>query len=65
MFKYIETWESTTQSHALKPCAWPYNITLPLVMEGYSDTQIRQIIGGRVLRLYEQILSKQPTIQDA
>ena len=63
--KYIETWESTTQPHALKPCVWPYNVTLPLVMEGYSDEQIRNIIGGNVLRLYEQILARKPTMHDA
>ena len=62
--KYRETWEASTQPHALKPCAWPYNVTLPLVMEGYSDQQIRDIIGGSVLRLYEQILARKPTIHD-
>ena len=61
---YRETWEGSTQPHALKPCAWPYNVTLPLVMEGYSDQQIRDIIGGSVMRLYEQILARQPTVQD-
>ena len=65
VFKYTETWESTTNPHALKPEAWPYNTTLPLVMEGYSDEQVSNIIGGNVLRFYKQILSYQPTIHDA
>jgi len=61
---YRETWEASTQPHALKPRAWPYNVTLPLVVEGYSDKQIREIIGGSVMRIYEQILARQPTIHD-
>ena len=47
-FTYRETWDASTQPHALKPCVWPYNVTLPLVMEGYSDDQIRHILGGNV-----------------
>ena len=61
---FRETWESSTQPHSLKPCTWPYNVTLPLVMEGYSDQQIRDIIGGSVLRLYAQILAHKPTVHD-
>ena len=61
---YRETWEASTQPHALKPCAWPYNVTLPLVMEGYSDQQIRNILGGSVMRLYQHILARKPTIRD-
>lgn len=61
---YRETWEASAYPHALSPCAWPYNVTLPLVMEGYCDDQIRHIIGGSVLRLMEQVLSRRPSIDD-
>ena len=59
-----ETCEAATQPHALKACAWPYNVTLPLMMEVYSDQRIRSIIGGSVLCLYEQVPTRRPTMQD-
>ena len=60
--RYRETWESTTQPHALSPTAWPYNVTLPLVMEGYSDPDIRKIIGGNVMGLVDQVLTHKPAM---
>jgi microsomal dipeptidase-like Zn-dependent dipeptidase len=43
-FEYIEN-----------PGQWP-NITRALVQRGYSDEEIKKIIGGNVLRLLEQTI---------
>ena len=39
-------------------------MTLPLVMDGYSDGDIRKIIGGNVMRLVDQVLSHKPAMRD-
>ncbi len=55
--RFKEAWEICARPTALQPCAWPYNVTLPLVIAGYSDEQIRKIIGENVVRVAGDILT--------
>ena len=49
-------WKIYTSPHALSECAWPYNITIPLVQRGYSDEEIQNMLGGNFLRVARTIL---------
>ena len=49
-------WKIYTSPHALSECAWPYNVTIPLVQRGYSDKEIQNMLGGNFLRVARNIL---------
>jgi len=59
--QFQEAWKICAQASSLQPCAWPYNVTLPLVMEGYSDENIRKIIGENVVRVAGGVMRRNPT----
>ncbi len=55
-FKYREAWDFLMEPNALSTYACPYNITLALVVRGYSDDDVRKIIGGNFIRVANSIL---------
>ena len=50
-------WRFWTEPSALSHCNWPYIVTVALVCHGYRDEDIRNIIGGNVVRVARPILS--------
>jgi len=52
-----ERWEFMTQPNALAACSWPYNVTMALLMRGYSETEVQKMIGGNFLRVAGPILN--------
>jgi membrane dipeptidase len=51
----VKAFPATHMEHIENPGQWP-NITRALVARGYSDDDIKKIIGGNVLRLLEQTI---------
>lgn len=56
-----EYWALATGPTSLSPCNWPYLTSVALVCRGYSDDDIRHMIGGNVVRVMKSILSKHPS----
>ena len=53
----LDRWKAETGPHALSACNWPYNATVTLACGGYSDEDVRKIIGGNVMRVAQPILN--------
>ena len=49
-------WKQDYQVQSLAWTNWPM-ITVGLVQRGYSDADIRKIIGGNILRVSEEVIS--------
>ena len=56
--KYKEAWDFFAEPNALSKQACPYFLTVALVARGYSDEDVRKIIGGNFIRVANSILGK-------
>jgi hypothetical protein len=52
-------WRWDTEPNALSWTNAPY-LTVALVCQGYSDEEVRKIIGGSFLRVASAVLDKRP-----
>ena len=53
-------WRSLTQPHSLSWANWPYWSSVGMVCKGYSDDDIRKIIGENFLRVAGPIPNERP-----
>ena len=53
-------WRSLTQPHSLSWTNWPYWSSVGMVCKGYSDDDIRKIIGENFLRVAGPIPNERP-----
>lgn len=51
-----QRWEFMTRPTPLAACSWPYNVTMALLMRGYSEAEVGKMIGGNFLRVAGPIL---------